>query len=62
MDEYIHISQNGKETLLKDLALPHLKNICAKIEQLADKEFIKVLKNERYHMYVDELKRRQDNE
>jgi len=87
MTEYKHISQNGKETLLKDLALAHLKNIIAKAERLAEetgskmfclfkdskdavvdkdnftgKKFLKLLKYEKYQMYVDELKRRQDND
>jgi len=84
MTEYKHTSQNGKETLLKDLALPHLKNIIAKAERRAEqtglrmfdivkdsgvdkdnftgKKFLKLIKYEKYKMYVDELNRRQDNE
>ncbi len=67
-----HTSQNGKETLLKDLALPHLKNIIAKMEQddfrkyhqglgkMLIGEDARVFSN--YKFYVDELKRREENE
>ena len=40
MDEYKHKSKNGKETLLKDLALPHLKNIINRIERMSKEGYI----------------------